>query len=255
MKLEVCDLGFRYGEDWIFKDVSFSVESGDLLAVMGPNGVGKTTLLRCLNGILKPSAGKVIVNGEDVTKVSRMEIARIMGYVPQYADPQRITAFDSILLGRRPHMGWTVSDKDLNMVESVISLLGLDPLRLRHLDEMSGGERQKVAVARAMVQDPSVLLLDEPTSSLDMKNSLDIMSIVNHVVSSHGLAAVTTIHDINGAFRFADTCLFLKEGRIEQLCSPSEVSEEVIERVYGVNVDIIDHRGVPVVVPGGICYD
>ncbi len=251
MTLTVKNLGFRWGKDWVFRDISFSVEKGEFLSVMGPNGVGKTTLLRCLNGILSPSEGTITVGGKEVSSLSRREIARAMGYVPQFVQPQRMTVFDGVLLGRRPHIGWSVSERDLVAVESVLSLLGLSDFRLRFMDQISGGERQKVAVARAMVQDPSVMLLDEPTASLDMKNNMDMMGIISKVVHCHGLAAVATVHDVNCALRYSDRCLFLRGGSIQALCVPSEVTEAVIESVYGVKADIIDHRGKPVVIPGG----
>lgn len=251
MTLSVKNLGFRWGSEWVFRGISFTVGSGELLSVMGPNGVGKTTLLRCLNGILSPSEGEVSVDGRDVFSMSRREIARSMGYVPQFIQPQRMTVFDGVLLGRRPHIGWSVSEKDLNYVESVLSLLGLSDFSLRFMDRISGGERQKVAVARAMVQEPSVMLLDEPTASLDIKNSLDMMDTISHVVHCHGLAAVASIHDVNCAMRYSDRCLFLKDGSIQALCHPSCVTESVIEAVYGIRSDIINHRGMPVVIPGG----
>nr|WP_321502283.1 ABC transporter ATP-binding protein [uncultured Dethiosulfovibrio sp.] len=251
MILTVKDLGFRWGRDWVFRGISFSVNSGELLSVMGPNGVGKTTLLRCLNGILSPSEGTITVGGRDVSSMSRREIAKAMGYVPQFVQPQRMTVFDGVLLGRRPHIGWSVSERDLVTVESVLSLLGLSEFRLRSMDRISGGERQKVAIARAMVQEPSVMLLDEPTASLDMKNNMGMMEIISHVVHCHGLAAVATIHDVNCALRHSDRCLFLREGSIEALCTPSEVTGSTIESVYDLKADIIDHRGYPVVIPGG----
>lgn len=250
MTLVVSDLGFRWGSEWVFRGISFVVEKGELLSVMGPNGVGKTTLLRCLNGILSPTEGSVMVGGRDISSMSRRQVAKVVGYVPQFVQPQRMTVFDGVLLGRRPHIGWSVSDRDLNYVESVLSMLGLSDFRLRSMDRISGGERQKVAIARAMVQEPSVMLLDEPTASLDMKNNMGMMEIISHVVHCHGLAAVSTIHDVNCALRHSDRCLFLKSGVIRALCSPSEVTESIIESVYDIKADIIDHRGKPVVIPG-----
>ncbi|PIE55554.1 MAG: iron ABC transporter ATP-binding protein [Dethiosulfovibrio peptidovorans] len=251
MTFSVRGLGFRWGKKWVFREVSFSVDPGEILAVMGPNGVGKTTLLRCLNGILVPHEGAVWVDGGRVGAMSRDQVARSMGYVPQYTVPQRMTVFDAVLLGRRPHMRFTVTDRDLVMVESVLDLLDLGGLRLRTLDRMSGGERQKVAVARALVQDPSVLLLDEPTASLDMKNRVELMEVLRRTVQEHGLAAVTTIHDVNGALRYADRCLFLRDGSVEAWCRPAEVTETVIQRVYGLAVELVNHRGIPLVVPKG----
>lgn len=251
MGLKVREIGFRWTDRWVFKNLSFSVARGEIMAVMGPNGVGKTTLLRCIGGILSPSRGSVTVDGAPVASMTRLQAARVMAYVPQFIQPQRMTVFDAVLLGRRPHLAWSVSERDLLVVENVLSLLDLEPFRLRFLDRISGGERQKVAVARALAQEPSVLLLDEPTASLDMKNKIGLMDMVSRVVADRGLAAVATLHDVNSAMRFADECLFMKDGGALGCRSPREVTGEIIEEVYGVSADILNHRGTPVVVPEG----
>jgi len=177
------------------------------------------------------------------------ERAKFFAYVPQRGEPVRLTVFDAVLLGRRPHLGWSVERRDLEKVESALKNLSLDRFALRYLDELSGGEFQKVLLARALVQDPRVLLLDEPTSSLDLKNQLDMLATLRKVVKGHGVAALLSLHDLNTAFRYADRLLFLKDGCIRGMFLPSEVPGEIVAEVYGVPVDIVLHKGVPLVVP------
>jgi len=160
-----------------------------------------------------------------------------------------MTAFDAILLGRRPHIQWNVSESDLQIVEAAIRMLRLEDLSLRYINEMSGGELQKVSIARALVQEPRVLLLDEPTSSLDLRNQLDILEIVRRVVTEHDVAAVMTMHDLNMALRYADRFIFLKDGVIHAAGGPEVVTAEIIEAVYGVSVAVEQYNGFHIVVP------
>ncbi|HNV39025.1 MAG TPA: ABC transporter ATP-binding protein, partial [Methanoculleus sp.] len=204
MILEVDGVAFTYRSAPVIREVTFGVRPHQILAILGPNGVGKTTLLKCMNAILKPKAGSIFVDEIDLLRADRMEIARKVGYVPQRCEAGRLTAFDAILLGRRPHIRWDVTEADLRIVEAAIRMLDLEALSLRYIDEMSGGELQKVSIARALVQEPRVLLLDEPTSSLDLKNQLEILGIVRSVVTDHDVAAVMTMHDLNMALRYAD---------------------------------------------------
>ncbi|MEN6610657.1 MAG: ABC transporter ATP-binding protein, partial [Methanoregulaceae archaeon] len=172
--LTVNELKFMYRNRNVLQQIGFSIEQGQVIAVLGPNGVGKTTLLKCLNRILKPREGTVMLDDVNLLDLETMEIARRVGYVPQRVETGRLTAFDAVLLGRRPHIGWDVTPRDIGMVDAIFSRLGMESLRLSYIDEMSGGELQKVAIARALVQEPRILLLDEPTSNLDMKNQVDI---------------------------------------------------------------------------------
>ncbi len=177
--LAVQDLCIGYNHhDLVLQNLDFQVQAGEMLAILGPNGVGKTTLLRCMNRILKPRKGAILVEDEDVFRMNLEQIAKRMGYVAQKSESGRMTVFDAVLLGRKPHLRWKVADRDLRIVDATIKRLGLSELALRHIDRISGGELQKVCIARAMVQEPYVLLLDEPTSSLDLKNQLEIMSII-----------------------------------------------------------------------------
>ena len=214
MILNVQDLSFRYNSHPVLQDVRCEAAPGEIVAILGPNGAGKTTLLRCLNAMLVPHKGTVMLGGRDLLALSRREIAQSMAYVPQHIEPPRMTAFDAILLGRRPWIGWDIRRDDILKVQAIIDQLGLGDLALRHVDAMSGGELQKVAIARALVQEPSVLLLDEPTSSLDLKNQHAIMRFIRSIVQVHHLTALMTMHDLNLALHYADKFVLLKEGTV-----------------------------------------
>ncbi|MEZ5334837.1 MAG: ABC transporter ATP-binding protein [Methanolobus sp.] len=182
MILEVDGVEFQYKSKEVLKDIKFQLKRNEILSILGPNGVGKTTLLKCMNAILKPKRGTVLIEDEDVLKLEQIEIARRLGYVPQRCEPARLTAFDAVLLGRMPHMKWNITPEDVMIVESTIKKLHLEDMALRYIDELSGGELQKVGIARAIAQNPKLLLLDEPTSSLDLKNQLEILDTVKEVV-------------------------------------------------------------------------
>ena len=249
MILDGNGVDFTYRSTPVLREITFDLAPRQVLAILGPNGVGKTTLLKCMNAILRPKAGSVLVGGMDLLEADRMEIARNVGYVPQRCEAGRMTVFDAVLLGRRPHIGWNVTETDIRIVEAAIRMLRLEDLSLRHIDEMSGGELQKVSIARALVQEPRVLLLDEPTSSLDLRNQLEILGIVRRVAEEHNVAAVMTMHDLNMALRYADRFILLKGGVIHAAGGPEVVTPESIGAVYGVPVTVERYNGFSVVVP------
>ncbi|MDK2974832.1 MAG: iron complex transport system ATP-binding protein [Methanofollis sp.] len=249
MILSVEELTFLYRNREVLDEIVFTIDAGEIVAILGPNGVGKTTLLKCLNRILRPKTGVVNLDGEDLSRLNLMDIARRVGYVPQRVETGRLTAFDAVLLGRRPHIGWDVTEHDLRIVDAVFHRLSMDALRLSYIDEMSGGEIQKVAIARALVQEPKVLLLDEPTSNLDLKNQVEILSTIVQIVRQHTIAAVMTMHDLNQALRYADRFIFLKDGRVHSHGDRGIVTPDAIRDVYGVPVEVVTHKGVLLVVP------
>ena len=249
MMLTVAGVGFRYPGADALRDVGFAAAAGELVAVLGPNGSGKTTLLKCIDGILRPQAGAIAVDGRDVATLSPVEIARDVGYVAQHTPAGALTVYDAVLLGRKPHIRWRVSDGDLRMVESALRHLGLDHLSLRRLDQLSGGELQMVAVARALVQEPRLLLLDEPTSSLDLHNQVAILGMVRRVVDEHRIAAVMTMHDLNMALSYADRFLLMRGGRIHAAGACADITAAMIGEVYGLDVVIRHLDGRPVVMP------
>ena len=247
--LSVKDINFSYGSRQILKDVSFDAEENQVISILGPNGTGKTTLLKCICNIHRPDSGSVFVNGQDVLSLGGRDLAKNIGFVPQSVPLSRMTVFDSILLGRRPHIELTAGRHDIEMVSDIIHDLHMDDLSLRYLDEISGGEYQKVQIARAIVQEPKVLILDEPTNNLDMSNQHTTMHMVEDIVRSRGMCTIMTMHDINLAIHYSDRFLFIKDGLVKAYGGVDIINEDLIEDVYGVESEIIYHKGVPFVVP------
>lgn len=247
--LRVENLGFSYETKKILEDISFEAEGNSVVSLLGPNGVGKTTLLKCICNIHRPQKGSVSVNGTDVLKLSRRELARHVGYVPQKSPSVRATVFDSVLIGRRPYIDWNATQDDISKTWAAIRALGLEDLSLRYLDELSGGEFQKVQVARAIVQEPDVLIMDEPTSNLDIANQHMTMHMVIDAVRSKGVCTLMTMHDINLAVHYSDRLLFMKDGRIAAYGGTDIITEELIKEVYNIDVDVIDHKGAPFIIP------
>jgi iron complex transport system ATP-binding protein len=249
MILEVSGVTFSYRSRAVLNDVTFSVNENEILGIMGPNGVGKTTLLKCINLLLKPTGGSILLDRNDISSWNIREIAEKIGYVSQRIETNRITAFDAILLGRHPHFGVTLTESDLEKVDAAISMIDLQDLSLQYINEMSGGELQKVAIARAMVQEPRVMLLDEPTSNLDLHNQVEILKIMRQITRQHAMAVIMTMHDLNMALRFMDRFIFLKDGSIFSYGSRVEITSEMIEEVYNIPVSLIEVDGYPVVIP------
>lgn len=247
--LEVSDLSFTYHDTSVLDAVGFSVRQGEVTVILGPNGAGKTTLLKCLNRILVPGRGDVLVKGRPVGGMRVREIAREMAYVAQNPGGGRVTVFDAVLMGRIPHLGFRPARSDIETASKIMDRLNLTDMAMTHLDQLSGGERQKAAIARALVQGTDLLLMDEPTSSLDLKNQIEILDLVRTVAVAHNIAVVMTLHDLNAALRYGDRYLCLKDGKIFGAGRMADVCPGLIREVYGTPVEIIRHRGVPLVVP------
>lgn len=253
MILKVNGVSFRYNSRLVLKEVTFELPRGEILAVLGINGAGKSTLLKCINSILRPSGGSVLVEGTDVLTLKGDAIARRIGYVPQRFAEHQVTVFDAVLLGRKPHIQWAATDKDMRIVERLLTSMQLQDKALRPISTLSGGEAQKVIIARSLAQEPKVLLLDEPTSSLDLRNQLEVMDLVADVVRTAGVSAVVAIHDLNLALRFADRFLLLKDGLIHTTGPREALTPEVIEAVYGVHSLMRIIEGFPVIIPVHCC--
>ncbi len=249
MNLIVEGLSFKYPSRRVLEDVSFSLNKGECLSILGTNGVGKSTLLKCISRILRQQGGKVIVMGDDARTLSGNEVARRIAYVSQRHNMSSSTVFDAVLLGRKPHIKWDVTRQDLEVVHSVMKSLGLEDFALRNVDELSGGEAQKVVIARALAQQSDVLMFDEPTSNLDLKNQLEVIGIIKEIVRERRVSAIVTMHDLNMALRFADKFVLMKGGKIFAAGNTCIITRENILAVYGVPVEIELRRDIPVVIP------
>lgn len=248
--LSVSGINFAYNHQPVLKGVSFSVGRGELCSILGNNGAGKSTLLKCLLGILEPADGTVLIERDDASQLSRMDMARRIGYVAQKESVNsRLTVFDAVLMGRRPHITWGAAKRDLEVVREVIESLGLEDLSMRYLDKLSGGELQKVFIARAIAQEPGIMLLDEPTSNLDFRNQLEVMETVDGAVTHRGISALMAIHDVNLALRFSDKFILLKDGVILDCGGIEVVNPQTMEAVYGVKVEIEVRGGRRIVIP------
>lgn len=242
------NLRFAYNTKEILDKISFEVKQGEILFIIGPNGCGKSTLLKCLNGILKPD-GAVYVGEDEIKFLSNREIAKRIGYVPQRAETNHLTVFDMVLLGRKPHIRWGMSNKDIEIVKRVIRMLGLEALSLRRLTELSGGELQKVIIARALAQEPKIILLDEPTNNLDLKNQIEVMKMLTEIAKKQKISVIVTMHDLNMASLYADRIIMLKDSKIFVMGGVEILAPENIEEVYGLKVSVLNHDGKPLIIP------
>ncbi len=261
VKITLKGVTFSHGSSKILSDLNVVVEESEVLSLVGPNGSGKTTLIKCIDRILKPQ-GSILLDGREIEGMSQQEIARQLGYVPQSSStPLATTVFDTVLMGRRPHISWRVSDSDLDRVAEVLELLHLEDLAMRDFSQLSGGQKQKVLIARALAQEPSVLLLDEPTSNLDMKHQLEVMETIRDLVLEKKISVVMAIHDLNLAARFSDKLVMLKGGQVYAAGEPSLLlSEANICNVYGIEAVVMNALGRPYIVPlrslnGGVACD
>jgi len=246
--IEIRNLSFAYGKQRVLDNVSFTAQSGECVAILGNNGAGKSTLITCLNRILTPQSGEVRIDGIPVRQMSRSEMARTIGYVAQKNEMSHATVFDCVLLGRKPYIKWGVSQEDMDLCEAVIRLVGLADFQLRSLDELSGGELQKVMLARALVQQPKMLLLDEPTSNLDPRNQYEMMALVQKIAREQGITVLIVIHDLNLALRYCDRFYFLKDHRGYSYGGVETVTGKTIEDVYGIHAEIADVNGKRVII-------
>ncbi len=246
---EVNGVKFSYNSKQVLNGVSFSVQADDVVSILGPNGVGKTTLIKCIDKVIKPNTGSVSIEGSDLHQMSKKEIAKNVGYVAQKSEVSRTTVFDSVLLGRKPHFDWTATEKDIRLAGRVLHLLGLDGLALKYVDEISGGEYQLVQIARVLVQQPKVILLDEPTSSLDLSNQHMIMHLIRNIVKKNHMAAVMIIHDLNLSIRHSDKFVMMKDGLVYAAGGHEVITPENIKAVYNIDAYVESVRGIPIVIP------
>ena len=248
--IELRNICFSYEKTRpVLRDVSFTLQDGQCAAVLGINGAGKSSLLRCIDRIQRPQAGQVLIDGRDMFSLPANEAARQVAYVEQNARSADLLVFDTVLLGRRPYIRWDMSERDRMIVSELLERMKLLELAMRPLSHLSGGEAQKVLLARALAQEPRLLLLDEPTSNLDPRNQHEVMQLVRELAREKNICVITVLHDLNLAIRYSDRFLLLKDSSVYASGGAECMTPETIEAVYGMHVHILEHRGIPVVVP------
>ncbi len=249
--LDVKDLTFAYNAKKnprpTLKDITIDIHGAQLLSILGPNGVGKSTFIHCLNKILEPTAGSVMINDYPVSGIPLKEMAMLTGYVPYSAnDSFPLTVTDTILMGRHPHSKIGSLDDDLKIVEETLKLIGIEDLADRLFNELSAGQHQKVMLARGLAQQPRILFLDEPTSNLDIKYQLEITRLLKRLSREKNMLVVMISHDINIAAKYSDNVMVLLDGGIYDAGKPSDViTIKMLKDVYDVDAMIIDDHSRP----------
>lgn len=253
--LELYDIACAYDSHPIFSQISFHAHPGEVLALIGPNGVGKSTLLRAVARLMRPAHGNVILAERDIWQTSARDTARQLAFAPQTnADSWAATVEQVVALGRAPHRGWLLplTAHDNLVTRRALELVGLEHLRDRISTQLSGGEQQRMVLARVLAQEPTVLLLDEPTSHLDLKYQTDILSLVRRLAHQKGLTVIISLHDLNLAAIYADRVALLSNGTLAAIGTPAEVlTSERLSQVYNVPILVIKHplRDTPFVLP------
>jgi iron complex transport system ATP-binding protein len=243
--IDVDAVSFRYREDWVLQEVSFRVEKGEFIGIIGPNGSGKTTLLKLLYRLISPKSGEVRFEKIPLKKLKQGEIAKRIAVVAQETHllfPFRV--MEIVLMGRSPYLGHRVFEgkKDLEVAAKAMEWTEILPLAERPVDELSGGERKRVFIARALAQEPDVILLDEPTASLDIHHQVEFLNLILDLHREKGMSIVMATHDMNLASEFCDRLILLQRGKIFKIGTPQEViTGENIERVYGCDVWVDKH--------------
>ena len=218
--------------------------------LLGKNGSGKTTLFNSILGINKPSGGTIVYEGEDMLKMSRTERARRIAYVPQNIQFGMLSVYDSIMLGRLSYFGVRAGDSDRKVVEGIIKEMKLENLAARNVSELSGGERQKIAIARAMAQEPGMIVFDEPTGNLDLANEELIIQEAKKLAREKNIAILSSLHDLNQALYFGDRFFFLKDGKIKYAGGEEIITSDVINDVFDVNMKIITLDNKKIIIQG-----
>jgi iron complex transport system ATP-binding protein len=250
MKLELDGVSFSYPSKDVLKNMTFKFEGAELVAILGPNGVGKSTLIYCIDRILKPSHGTILINGKDAKEYSMKEMSQTVGYVPYASsDTFPMTVVDAVLLGRHPHSNWKSTRTDVKKVFEVLREIGIEDLAKNQFNELSAGQHQKAMLARGLVQEPQILLLDEPTANLDVKHQLGVTKLLRDLSHSRNMLTIMICHDLNIAAKYADDIIMMKDGTIFATGKPEDViTKENIETVYDVKCSIIEDEGRPHVI-------
>ncbi|MCL0093485.1 ABC transporter ATP-binding protein [Dehalococcoidia bacterium] len=243
LKLENVTLG--YDRRTVLSDINLEVAPGELLGIIGPNGSGKSTLIKGICHLLTPKNGRVFIDGRDAASMGRSELASLVAVVPQTATlPEAFTGFEIVLMGRTPHLGLLryESRSDFDIAWQAMEITKTQPFAERRVGELSSGERQRLTIARALTQEPKLILLDEPTAHLDINYQIETLDLVKDLCQEHDLAAIAALHDLNLAAQYCDRLIMLNGGGIHAEGSPKQViTAQHIKAVYGAEVCVYPH--------------
>lgn len=247
MGLKVENLSFSYDDVQVLRDVSFKIDEPCIVGIIGPNGSGKSTLVKNILDILQPDSGKVSFDGRDISQLGLSDKAKIMSYVPQSITPNfSHTVFYTVLMGRKPYIGWTYADSDKTLTDDILKQMTLDSLRDRLFSTLSGGEKQKVILARAIAQSCKIMVLDEPTSNLDLRHQKEVLDYLRNMSGDQKVMVLMVIHDLNLASMYCDRLILLNEGETVIDGTPSQViTKDHLKTYYGVDVEIITNGDRP----------
>ena len=251
MKVTIEGMEFGYSDDSIvLNNIDLDISGPQLVSIVGPNGVGKSTLIHCINKILSPTKGVVMIDGKDVSQISIKEMSKIAGYVPYTANNSfPLSVVDTVLMGRHPHSSWKTTDEDLDLVYDTLRMLDIEHLALRSFNELSAGQHQRVMLARGLVQEPKILLLDEPTANLDIRHQMNVTRILRNLAHEKGILVVIISHDLNIAATYSDNVIMMYKGYIYDVGTPEKVfTEENLRMVYKVDSEITVKNGRPRIV-------
>jgi iron complex transport system ATP-binding protein len=254
IELEMRHVSLGYDHHPVLKDITFKASPGQFVGLIGPNGSGKSTIIKALSHVVQPTAGDIFVGGRDIKEIPRRELACLVGVVPQLPIlPSTFTAFEIVLMGRNPHLGLLQSEsqKDWNLTREAMEKTSTIPLADRHINELSGGEIQSLLIARALVQETSAILLDEPTANLDIGRQMDMLELIRNLCREKNITAIAALHDLNLAAQYCDRLLLIDDTGIFAQGTPQEVITDAnIKEVYGVEHCVFKHpvNGLPTVI-------
>jgi len=251
--LEIRDLHFRYSRrsPMVLDGVDLDLREGEIGILLGKNGSGKTTLFKTILGIRKPESGSLRFGGRDLNRLSRQERARVTAYVPQQVRFGALTVYDTVLMGRVSYFGFRAGKEDHEIVMRILRDMQLEEFAARNTEELSGGEQQKIAIARALAQEPQLLVFDEPTGNLDLANEQLILKEARRAAREKGISILISLHDLNQAFELGDRFFFMKDGRIRYTGGQEIITEEVIREVFDADVHMIRADGKKIIINGG----
>lgn len=245
------NLSFGYREKNILQQVNTDFQPCLVTGVIGPNGVGKSTLIKCLARILTPESGTVVIKGRDIFRMKSRDLAKLEAYVPQSGSMVfPLTVMEYVTLGRKPYVEWSLSREDHKIIADIMEYLRITSMQDKYMDEISGGERQKVMLARALVQQPDILILDEPTSALDIRHQLEVMALLRKIAAEKRCAVIVVMHDLMLVARYCDRVVLMKDGKVFAHGLPEmTITEKNIREVYGITSRILQTEVGLVVLP------